>query len=166
VTQDGNKTTGDAGRAHLCHGLSQGGGVCPRRCSLPCSHSPSVILMWPTGWPNREGLCQPLLQGQPLHICIAYKETVPPFSAETALQVLKLPASHPQPYMMVLTNYGINMPGEGRQLSQRIGNVIKQGMIFFHQKRSIHLSGQCCRKESFGGFGSGGEGHCRQKLKG
>lgn len=81
-----------------------------------------------------------------------------PISAETALQALKLPVSHPWPYMTVLTNYGINMPGEGRQLSQWIGNVIKQGMFFSWKGRSIHLSGQCCGNKPFGGVGRGGEG--------
>lgn len=70
------------------------------------------------------------LQGQLLHICITDKENMLPISTETALRALKLPVSNPWPYMIVLTNYGINMPGKGRQLSQRIGDVIKQGMVF------------------------------------
>lgn len=118
-------------------------------------------------WPNRERHCQPYRQGQlPLHICTTYKERELPVSTETALQALKLPVSHPWPYVMILTNYGINMPGKERRLSERIGNVITQGMFFAPKGRSIHLSGQCCRNKLFGGVGRAGEGHCRQNLKG
>lgn len=82
------------------------------------------------GWPNREGPWQPHLQRHLLHICITSEENVLPISAETALEALKLPVSHPGPCMLVLTNYGINMPGKGRRLSQRTGNVTKQGLTF------------------------------------
>lgn len=118
------------------------------------------------GVASREGPCQLHLQGQLLHVCITYKENMLPISAETALQALKLPVSNPWPYMMVLTNYGINMPGKGRQLSQRIGTVIKQGMLFSSKGRSTHLNGQCCRNKLFRGVGRGGEGHCCQKSRG
>lgn len=114
---------------------------------------------WPAGKDSASCICRD-------NSCIAYKENMLPISAETALQALKLPVSNPWPYTMVLTNYGINMPGKGRQLSQRIGNVIKQGMFFSLNGRSTHLNGQCCRNKLFRGVGRGGEGHCSQKPRG
>lgn len=88
-----------------------------------------------------------------------------PVSSKTALQALKLPVSWP--YMMVLTNYGINMPGEGRQLSQRIGNVIKQGMFFFSEREIYSFERTVLKKHAVWRCREGrrGEGQGRQKPK-
>lgn len=124
-----------------------------------CSHNPSVTRMWPMGW-------QPHLQRHLLHICLTSEENVLPVSAETALEALKLPVSHPGPCAMVLTNYGINMPGKGRQLSQRIGNAIKQGMIFSLKWEILSFEQTVLQKPAVQRCWEGGQGHGRQKLKG
>lgn len=131
-----------------------------------CSRNPSVTRMWPMGWPNREGPWQPHLQKHLLHICLTSEENVLPVSAETALEALKPPVSHPGPCMMVLTNYGINMPGKGRQLSQRIGNAIKQGMIFSLKWEIYSFEQTVLQKPAVQRCWEGGQGHRRQKLKG
>lgn len=89
-----------------------------------------------------------------------------PISAETALQALKLPVSNPWPYMMVLTNYGINMPGKGRQLSQRIGTVIKQGMLFFIEREIYSFERTVLQKQTVQRCWEGRRGALLPKIKG
>lgn len=68
--------------------------------------------------------------------------------------------------MMVLTNYGINMPGKGRQLSQRIGNVIKQGNFFFIERETYSFEWTVLQKQTVQRCWKGRRGALQPKTKG